>query len=208
MLIVSKFRDYYDHAVAYGVDNTIVYNRKEVVHDEQIITEIDNIKFENFNSEGFVLVCGQVFPFYLTHNTDKHIFDPEYEEPEEAPHGKRYKTVSWNKFMGIKNRDCLINLSKQFTTIPFDNMMDINYRYQSPVLVISPILGKPNRYMVISDPDSLRSIGFTKQMDSTMLFQEISQFVATLDQTEMVEINDKEKTLKHGFDKQSFRKRK
>ena len=34
MLIISKFHDYYDSAIAYGVDKECVYNRKTEIIDK------------------------------------------------------------------------------------------------------------------------------------------------------------------------------
>ena len=92
MRIISKFKDYYDYGLYFGIDSTLVYYR-ETKEDEDSC--IDRIKFSHFNkfrrnlsenyiyknfkidkrnirfffyhkdvSQKFLHFCGKVYPFY------------------------------------------------------------------------------------------------------------------------------------------------
>ena len=77
MRIISKFRDYYDAGIAYGIDPKLIYVREEkeieFTHDDRnlpqckVLNELVNIAYCMPNYEGnkgVIGFCGKAYPYY------------------------------------------------------------------------------------------------------------------------------------------------
>ena len=216
MLLISNFKDYYDHAISYGVDKKVVYNRKEVILKDQVIELFDNLEQDQHcNRMGVFLICGKVFPFYHLRrwvakgNDETYVgeIDPRCIFKDTVDDVQDCFNIIRND-LGLYVENNLIVYDNSFKSIPNDKLLGLNIKYGSPVLKITRVSSNPNRYQVTSDIDCLRDYGFSKRYNATQLFQDISQFIATVHTPDLYDLNDKEKHSKHGFDKYSFRKRK
>lgn len=90
MRIISKFHDYYDVGMKYGVDNAVVYNREEreiLSHEFDFIfkrTKIDNFRaglwVNSYPDMCYILFCGKIYPFisFLRYNIYLKKFDSIY----------------------------------------------------------------------------------------------------------------------------------
>ena len=70
MLIISKFHDYYDSAIGYGVDKTVIYNRKTFYLKKKI--EIPSTrKLKKEGELDFVIIgfCGNIYPLIIKNET-------------------------------------------------------------------------------------------------------------------------------------------
>lgn len=220
MLIVSKFKDYYD-SVAYskGIDKTIVYKRETLyvkTHYSEINTprEVDISK--NKKLRYFVVgFCGKLYGGGIYNeikngaiNKIKIIYDVD-----------NIKTFLKDNSKDIK--DLKYYLSR------VDNLIDEKYEkyfreYNTSSFVI---FGGSDIWMLtkdkIKDPaneqhlsinHNLKEVEFYKVMDPYAAFQEIEMYISGVlgnSEKEIINISDKDKIMGHGFDyKHSFRKEK
>ena len=82
---------------------------------------------------------------------------------------------------------------------------DIHRKFNTPIFMYHV---KENKKKIIINPN-LKEFKFYKVIDSFQAFQEIQMFIGGVlgsNENEMIEIADKYKIKKHGFDKWSFRK--
>lgn len=209
MRIISKFKDYYDTAAAYGVDETLTYVRittkleGESPSQQGLFRDIKNNRRYYYEC-GKVGFCGKIYPFLtvggeLSNDPPKTVWsfeeldeyassiEPDWKESN-PNYGKRFKNMSWyaayNHFLGgVKEK---MEPFHKYNT-PIFLKMDFNY------LVIDPNLSKLEFYRVV---------------DAYQAHQQISMFLGGLlnrPENEMVEISNENKVRKHGFDEHSFR---
>jgi len=65
MRIISKFQDYYDSGLAYGIDKELLFQR-EVIHlgkNSNFIFNNDDVKQKIYIKDGFVYFCGEIYKF-------------------------------------------------------------------------------------------------------------------------------------------------
>lgn len=208
MLIVSEFHDYYDTAIAHGVDKTVVYRREHKVIGKdpsypQIITDV---KRRNWHSRTFVVgFAGNLYPgvwieraagsddqvFYSLDDFERWLADVGAEVREDKWFWRGstdllHSQVRRNHFDAAKHKGLL----KIFTD------------HRTPIFLW-------RRDQVVINP-TLKEWKFQKVKDPFTAFQDIYMFISGVlgvDARETVQISDKDLASKRGHDgKYSFRK--
>ena len=227
MRILTKNKDYYDGvAGTMGIDKTIIYDRNVIKFDDkaEFPKQFKAGKFRNKNNflnldmygidsekyldcSSFVIgFCGRLYvgwKFFYKGKHEDH-YDISYDVDFIKKHIK-HKTWSSNlddDLNYILNYDS-IDLFREFNTpiFIFDNSS--NRIYMNIKNEVN--WGKPK--FIING--NLKSYCFYKVFDSFTAFQEIQMFISGVlgvGENSIIEIEDKYKIKKHGFDKWSFRK--
>jgi len=212
MKIYSNFRDYYDSASAFGIDETIHYKRKK---QEINIDRNQYRSFPSLNKYDVIGFCGEIYPFLnprslkipnKKENTlfgddaimytvnDKQIFsfgDYSFDEIFEKDKNQNSwfsNVTSQETYNTLKISQSLKNLFVEFKTPIF-------FLSGYKKLIINPNLG---------------DLHFYKVKDSVMTFSEISQFlsgVLSMDVEIDTPVGGNEVVGRSkGFDENSFRK--
>lgn len=231
MYIISKFRDYYDIGTSVGVDKSIVYNRVQKKYEGVFIKKISYLEdirksFDSYNRFGFnneaeieiLSFCGVCYPVLkyvykpksvISRETTHYLYD--YESILEIEDKYKIKLLS----SSYKNKKHNKNLFKQFEGRR--DLYSFHLEYKSPI-----ILFKNFKFFWWTRKDDtvstniivnpvLKNLQFYKIMDPYTAFQEASMFITNdlvLEKKVPVEISNKDKIVKHGYNKMSFRKEK
>lgn len=215
MLIVSKYKDYYDGVVkSTGVDKSVIYDRKEIVHNiipiffkknDHIIdlTKIRNKK-DTLASLYVIGFCGKLYvgakiitinSWFQSDKSIDYIYDIDLISNN---------FEIWDSRKSVKN---IINIVNNI------NARQIFIEYNTPVFIYDLNYYNCENWrffdekFIINPP--LNKYKFYKIFDTYQAFQEISMFISNIlvsDKKIMVDIEDKYKIEQHGFDKWSFRK--
>lgn len=217
MRIISKFNDYYDSVAGRGIDPKLIYHRNteeiEFTNDSAFVhPRLDEPNTPGYETEIlYIGFCGKAYPCishkkfgYKTHYS--YVFEQYQRFLDLIKHNykqnKRYKKL-WK---GIS--------IKEFLSQKPEEVVDIFYEHKAPVFVIKAkerdrwgfSYGKPRN--LILNP-RLEDYEFYRLIDPYTAFQEISMYISGvlgIDAPKTVEISDKSKIEKRGFDKWSFRK--
>jgi hypothetical protein len=192
MLILSKFKDFYDSVAQFGIDKSVVYNRATAYKSiEQFPWDIpDRENFKDCWEEYFYLgYCGILLPVV-----------------------KRYNHRGPNTFFYPKSFESK-NSRLKFAPAGTQHK-DIFNLFKCPIFVIangynpnSDIWSKPAEKKSIEINPCLKNIGFSGVKQAWEVNSEIQSFLSGLVIKETpVKQTDKEKVKSHGFDKFSFRK--
>ena len=221
MRIISKFHDYYDSAIGYGIDPKLMYKRDTkkvsfIIDDVFTHPRLETPETPNHDIDIFHIgFCGKIYPcvsFRRIGSTKKLcVYNSEqYKKLIRAIKGKVKKTdPRFRKLWGGKKIPEFLD-----EQTGKESMIDIFYKYKVPVFVIrSKQTNKWGTYnrkarTLILNP-MLKEYEFYKVFDSYTAFQEINMFmsgVIGMNAPETVEISDKSKIEKKGFDEWSFRK--
>jgi len=198
MLVTSNFHDFYDSIKTFGIDKTVVYNRKK----EEIIYKAGPRMYSSgFYSQPFIGTriigfCGKLYPLLQTKN--KIIYDKKV-ALEILKAGESYyrRDVQANFAEDLKNPALLkIFVEKHTPVFIYGDYLDGKYESgKSKQLIINP---------------KLKDWGFQSIKDPVTAFQDIYMFlsgVLGVSAPEMVKISDKEMAKKKGHDSPySFRK--
>jgi len=223
MRIISKIKDYYDGvAGTMGIDKTIIYDRIVIRYDDKqeypqqfkkdkIFNHKNRNRFHDLDSYNvdskyyddcspFIIgFCGKLYVGWKFYNGNKCdiIYDEDFVK-------ENVKLNRWNRSLiddlnYIKNYNS-IDLFREFNTpvFIFDNDNQSNYTNR--------INRGVSRFIINGN---LKDYQFYKVFDSFLSFQEIQMFISGVlgvGENTMVEIEDKYKIKKHGFDEWSFRK--
>ena len=220
MRIISKFQDYYDCGLSYGIDPNLVYERKTHEHREDVngvkATRRANDRLlrtvnksgeystdQTFVYQSFLHFCGKAYPFYHVkyYRDKKDSFEREYHE-----------IFFWNNDQcgdklpeknGYWKRE--YDYSKEWTPV---ESTAINQRFNSPIVIEQYPDFKTVKYTV---SPCLKDYGFSSVIDPYTAFQEVSMFMAMLQNPEDAQANplptDDEKVVSHGMDPEyGFRK--
>lgn len=235
MLIISKYKDYYDGVVGTtGVDKTIVYNRdslelKENEYPDNFKRKIYGSYFNN-NVTPFVNLChfslkkdvkyiayshfivgfcGKLYvgwKMYFLENPKDRFSTLLYHIIYDFNELKKYvKETSYNS-----------NIYDEYISIVNYNAFDLFIKYKTPVFIYDndykrtthAKYTRQNDGMFILNP-CLKEYEFYKVFDTYQAFQEIQMFLGGVlgaGEKEIIEVDDKYKIAQHGFDKWSFRK--
>lgn len=229
MRIISDFKDYYDSAAAYGIDKTVVYQRKRT---ELVVPAMETLFEEMPKQHDFerwaemqlrvLVVAGNGYPVVsliegsLTlSKVTTHWYDLEALNRHIANHPKRENFLSryggwdgderrWSKRYTMS----YAGLKGAFAKVRSMDLPHLCIEHGTPVMLIQwgEHKSKPN---LILNP-KLSNLRFQNVMDAYTAFQEIDMFVSgVLGQSAnpMVAISDQDRIAKHGFDKWSFRKK-
>ena len=204
MIIVSKFKDYYDGGAVYGIDTQRRY-----------IRETEEVKIDqkyNFEIIGF---CGKLYPLDNVMNIMD--FDPkkyvnynpalEFEFSEGRNLQKKAKLVPAKKFSYTYAWwNSRMNKAGYWDTAKKDKKyLKLFLKYKVPIFYI-------RQTTLILNP-CLKNLGFYKVMDTTQAFQEIEMYLSNVLVSDTQHIivpvgNDNVIRDSKGFDKWTFRKEK
>lgn len=214
MLIVSKFRDYYDGVSSLGVDKTCVYNRKSEIKPlskEHQFTWKDKfyLPFSTWYNEPYhrSFIIGFCGKFYLGYEFERkgdgetqYYFEYDYEKIFE--YIKSLQGKNWHK------KDCFENAIAKYKN---ENSLSIHQQYHCPVFVIdhgtTENIVNGNKTILILNP-CLKKYNFQVNKDAYSTHQEIYQFMSGVlgnKEKEIIEVSEKNKIQQHGMDKWSFR---
>jgi hypothetical protein len=220
MKIISTFRDYYDSVSHQYLDKEIVYMRG------QTLLNLDKAAIEKYprienSSRGFgtdngltaaaeiIGFCGKIYPVITIRFNKLTGFFYSYEELEkfvienEVPIKPGKKRWLWRDSYDLS----LLVECKRFleNTEKFKAMEYLFSDYNAPAFLYRI---SDNNRQIIFNP-MLKFYNFVTVKDPFTAHQELYQYVSghlKQPQKPMVEISDKDKIHKHGFDKWSFRK--
>jgi hypothetical protein len=247
MRIFSKFHDYYDTALGFGIDPNIIYERKEEditdwVKDQpglqkrlsKIHDNIFDFRVERINSPELqiinkivMLFCGKIYfcikisykgkhiPYY-DNTITKFIYTFDAFKRVIAIHSKinLEHNITSGLFDGTRSKP--MTISKRFKLL-FDKqgiesevIKDIHFELDTPVIVIDyDLIYTYSKKIMVYKNRCLKDMEFFKIMGPFTTFQEISMFIGGVmggKSPIMIEVSDKDRISKHGFDKFSFRK--
>lgn len=237
MRLISPFHDYYDSALAYGQDESVVYERKPLEFDvkprkgtpPKRIQELNEFisKYTKFDSGRYVSyfpdtlyskkdVRFEVVPFtiifcgklYKGLEVQKHAI---YAPPKHAYLYTFEEFVDFTKTNGVKITKKSPSYSKTTIAAKFKQYFTYNNSPDIDWLIISKVTIAIKKGNNIYINPRLKDYNFQKVFDSWSAYQEIDMWISgTLawPQNFMVEIEDKYKITGHGFDpKYGFRTR-
>lgn len=234
MKIKSKFKDYYDYALV-GIaeaDKNIIYVREPIIKKENrnekismpsgLYVNIHSLKpgKGTFKSSFYVYFCGKIYKgiqevdYEKKENSSLKLFADRYSyidisKDEEDNIMKHFKTV-------IENYPIVV--LKSFTNVKetYPNRStgwqgeaarkDSQFKQEQTKVVLSDSLEYSIQYTI---NDCLKNVSFNKVMSAEIANQELELFLGLKQSNEVtVQFNDKDKIIQHGFNKESFRKRK
>lgn len=211
MKIISKFKDYYDTASSYGIDKEVLYVRTP----QKTKLTSDQNGFGRLNSyirgyeveKRLIGFCGEIYPLLVLYPTDD---TSGYKRISGAKPIICYSREEFLRYHSVKK-------SRTYYRYRFDAPLDMFYSqdyssckelFQSlkaPIFMVSVA----HRETFVETNIKLKDLNFYRIKDSATAFQDIFQFVSGVlagSENPMVQISDKDKIAKRGFDKWSFRK--
>jgi hypothetical protein len=233
MLILSKKRDYYDNIRAYGIDKSIIYDRKEETINfkhkyhrlcSKTVDPLDECPHSwEYNKHQFsffvVGFCGKVYPVirverYRTHMTiglkDLQSTEHFFFASDVLDYCNRYNIKvpekDWNDTVRT------VRGIKRFFNEGYDFLYPLFQKYKVPVFVWGCTQDKYSWYTnptLILNP-ILKDYQFMRMIPPPLAFQELMMYISGVLGTPdrpMVKLSDKEIARKHQMDgKYSFRK--
>jgi hypothetical protein len=214
MRLHSDFRDYYDHAIGYGVDEQVHYNRYQKAAAITLQSR-QNMPFHR--NSGLIGFCGKTYPFIELHRYDRNFQDEDYwgefkvVETRYAFSEVEYNEIErdWGDFSDEFHSYAYSSelKVKQFFLEWVINGDRIFLEHKVPIWSAMFYADQPNG---ILNP-RLKDFGFERIKESFRAFQEISMYLANIlvEQKAVTEIEDRYRIEQHGFHlKDSFRNRK
>ena len=216
MRIISKFKDYYDSALGYGIDPTLVYLRKE--------ENINNLPMKyrlnsgrNFRSNYDIFVigfCGNLYSCVRTWKKEGEIvYDQwgEWDKTNSVPifhydldecieiieDNERQDWIAKEKvedFKELIKRTDFINFFQEYK-VPTFILGQGEYNLSGPTFIINP---------------RLKDFQFFKVIDAYTAFQEISMYLGGVlprKEPDTVDVSEACKVHSKGLDSWSFRKK-
>lgn len=225
MRIISDFHDYYDSCMAHGSDERIVYHRKtqdftwegmETGHPlEEIKRSIKNRysnrgmilwvgkkpnRFLVYLYKEFVIFCGKIYP------TLRCVRQSTVSTPSEVKYF--YEIDDCVKYLSEINKE---EIDKEEVKQIRDYILSSSLKIDTEWLIANKLSVALVTLRQIFINPRLKDCEFYKIFDSYTAFQELDMFVCgtlAYPHNFMVEVSDKDKVKKHGFDvKYGFRKR-
>lgn len=211
MRLHSDFHDYYDHAIGYGIDEKVHYNR---YRKEVAINLRSHVNRPFHRNSGLLGFCGTIFPFIELHRYDRDL--------DESGRLKIIETgfaFSESEYIQIQKE--FTDVRRAFYSYPYPNDPKLKQyfgdwagvcdrvflEHRVPIWSAKFYLAEPNG---ILNP-RLKDYAFEKKKEPFTAFQEISMYLANIliEQKEVDTVDDKHRIEQHGFDlRQSFRHRK
>lgn len=230
MRIHSKFKDYYDTALGYGIDPNVHWVRETVKLDSLDVCSTIKMprryhfsqpnfkKFERIHGEESVqpvvfLFCGQLYPCmwiavrpYESETPMVNILCRTMEKFEECLN--EWESDIFGRY-GDWNRRTMYNRTKEYFNqhVSEDRIRGIHFETKSPVLVMTQD-SRAKREVTINP--MLKPFGFQSIVDPFTAFQEISMYVSgVLGSTgvDMIQVSDEDMKYKKGFHDMSFKNR-
>lgn len=228
MRIMSKFQDYYDCGVAYGIDKKILYKRKTksfCVDFDSRNPRLESIEFRSVRAKQHptknpedmrnfdytpvgLSFCGKL---YMGLEIVERIDLP----PTSTNFHEYVTTYIWN-MDDVENHEFIDEVGYYYwydkPKFTYFNILDdeeMNMKYDSPVVLERYVRSnyEPN---VFVNP-SLKELGFSRVVDPYQAFQEISMYISgplAHRETDDLEMSGKQKMQNKGMDEvYGFRKR-
>lgn len=221
MLIISDFHDYYDTALAHGIDKTCVYQRRQkkldlpTDRDSRIMLRVfRDRKGEQFCVRPWVIgFAGAVYPlvtvtkrlgrieetdqvFYvmadLTRCLDERI-------PEVRKNHNRYRSFWWN----LSD----LSLTRFYDPARWHAFLPLFERHRVPIFVVR--FGQSSRKRKLILNPCLKEFRFMRIKDPYTALQDVHMYLSGvlggLDR-DMAEVDEKDRITQRGFNKWSFRR--
>lgn len=216
MRIISGVKDYYDVVVSQGIDKSILYVRTRV---EQKVNSILHLNIpqtsdgHNYQRDDqycryiYLGFCGQIYPVIEFVNAKEGTRNFYYNLKDLKIEMDRvgFKTQKEKRFWSSRFDPHYLKNSESFFNADTSGLLNKFHEFNAPIFVLFSI----SRDQFIVSNISLKDYQFAKVKDPYACFQDISTYVSGVLKTPdrpMVELKDKDKIDKHGFDKYSFRK--
>lgn len=224
MKIYSKFHDYYDIGLQYGIDPNCVYSRtttridgfdkERVLNTVFSISSYDRSLFDRMTDIVMVVFCGKLY--FATrfskqinaYKTEEYYFY-DFSSYEKYIH-KNYKENEYAKFFNLSHWTSRGKVTAEDVMekypIKDQKLTDLLIEFGVPAIRIYSC----SRYYEVELNPVLKGVQFYKALDPYTTFQEISMFISGVmggSAPPMVQVSDVIRLEKHGFDKvTSFRK--
>jgi len=213
MKIISSFSDYYDRVQRLGYDDRIVYQREHQVlyfdKNRSLITKEPKWTEEEMD----YLICNERFVISLCSK----LYAGCYLRAGDYFSGSGYVRECWRgeggftydlkKIKKLESNKLSYRETTDVATWEGSGLADLHIQHKAPVLLVTR--DHKHTYLHLNPP--LKYLDFFKVVDTYSVFQEIERFLGNqgVDAPDMVELSDRSKLIKHGFDlKESFRKAK
>jgi hypothetical protein len=228
MRIISKFHDYYDTVSTYGMDLTCIYKRKEITFEDDTVEYKEVLgTLRNYGNDDLrifpryydekvftlsyycvILFCGGVYPLTVFKYKNKyfHYYDIATLHKDIMRYGSKEIKKEWlNKKRFYFNRNITRRRAENLLNIniPENTLIDLHHKYKSPILMYD---GDYSRFII--NPN-LKKYKFYRVKDAYTTYQDISMFLGGIlggTENKIVELSDRERKEKHGFNEWSFRK--
>lgn len=231
MRIISKFHDYYDTALSYGIDTTLIYDRQTVEIDlkEDVPNEIykllrmhNNSYGRKFNTELYVVgFCGTFYPVYRLVDTNstpviKDFTRFVYSSDDVVAFLTDMKLsdalVTFNKTQ--KARDLKYSFRSIFSKQIFERNIakshtsdELFHKYKTPIMLFKTTDGYRRKTTLVLNPQ-LKDYDFFRKFDAFTSFQNISMYLGGVignNEDAIVNVSDKDMRDAKGFDDWSFK---
>lgn len=219
MLIVSKYKDYYDTVQSLGVDKTCVYNRTEV----DIELDYDFFKslrtgkkvgklpfmvptyeiIDNVYYYFFVIgFCGKIYYGYEWTDPKTYATMVSYDLDSLDERLKRKKSFRWSmRWAEFNLSDVRKEEGKRFD--------DFFIQHGAPIFIVRNKRVTHRHSDILTLNPKLKDFGFVKIKDVYTAYQEVYSYLSGVlgtKEKETVEVSERDKLLGKGFDpKWSFR---
>lgn len=226
-MIIINGHDYYDKIIPYDKTDGIIFNRSkdnmsisnkltDFILSNSPLTEkyYCSIYPMHLNCVEEYKSVGVEIGDFLTYEPIIIYFCGKYYGCIRKTYKKRHeikKIVEYHYNMSKLNTSYEIKFLKNFFNSNFTVPKEVNTKAIENKIVIATIdIYCKSDYNFCINPSNLKNFEFFKVMNAFQAAQEIQMWIGNFTNPEnnMVEIADKYKIHKHGFDKQSFRKRK
>jgi hypothetical protein len=212
VLIVSKFHDYYDSIKTFGIDKSIVYNRKTEVIKENIFDINKNFVFDFINDHFYyrnfrylsnqpkitkfkISICGTLYNGLCYDNKFYYKLETFLQAVQNFNNAYFQEFVQRNK-----------HISSNFEIKDSEKLFNKHIEYKTPIFTFREMFRNEK---IVEKDSCLKEFNFEKIIDPFTMFQKIQQFISgvlTNIEKEPWPISDKLKAESHGYDKFSFRK--
>jgi hypothetical protein len=212
MKIVSPFHDYYDSIQAMGIDKTCVYIRKKEEISSKKYNDhrwweskrpklYFNKKSDDVSNHNFIIgFCDHIYPGVKVQKSIKDRFG----NPQITASKIFYDKKSFDDFNEEKiERNKYLREVSHFEYDWEKEFGDIFLKYKVPLFIV---IGDGHNEIIHLN-GCLKEYEFQKVKDPYTAYQYIYQYISGVlgvGSNPMIEISDKDKSIKHGFDKWSF----
>lgn len=217
MLIVSKFKDFYDTILRLGVDKTVVYNRvtsiapaPNKIKDRDIYDIIERLPPRRPTSREVIsgkvlLICGEVIPFIEIKLDEKLHYFYSLDKATDFINAKGIRLSQYSFYWKRHYVDSLKGIKNFLEDKTFSGLTRLHHIHKCPVIVCNA--SYKDDYVTLNP--NLKSIGYQTQKDPYTLFQTIYMFLSGVLGTPEKQprpISDEIKAANHGHDdKYSFK---
>lgn len=229
MKILSKYRDYYDIGLSYGIDNEVVFERYSKTFETKLLNRyrIKKLSFCNDKNEikiyyNYIVFCEELHPFikieeieFKIENKEKVINDVKKEFLYSANEVNKYFE---NLFFRYKIKYYESSYSKELISEFFNEKREdileffINtnsfYCLFEQYIYLGEREFKYTGYKCVTHP-ILKEYKFIKLLEPLKAYQKLFMYISakkSKEENKKFEIEDKYKIQSKGFDKYSFRK--